>query len=177
MHPQARTQTHTHTHARKHARTYACRHGVIRYYTLTPLETARGVRACWQLLVVGGYNGRPLKTVEALDMDTGSWETAPALRHARTDFALAAMGDGCVVVAGGGTESCELLRPHALEWDALVPLPSRRDCCRGGVLRPPPTLATLPGSVKLTCGVRFTGLQVYRSAGPARLRQLPCQVQ
>jgi len=72
------------------------------------------------LLVAGGYNGRPLELVEALDLDKGVWIPAPDLTHARTDFAMAAFVNAAVV-GGGGTHTCEL-------WDAEAPILKSPQC-------------------------------------------------
>jgi hypothetical protein len=72
------------------------------------------------LLVAGGYNGRPLELVEALDLDKGVWIPAPDLTHARTDFAMATFMHAAVV-GGGGTHTCEL-------WDAEAPILKSPQC-------------------------------------------------
>jgi len=86
------------------------------------------------LLVAGGYNGRPLQLVEALDLERGVWVQAPDLTHARTDFAMAAAEAGVAVVGGGGTHTCELWDAHAAQWTDLASLPATRSSCRGGVI-------------------------------------------
>lgn len=91
--------------------------------TLAPLRTGRAgftlaELANGQLLVAAGDipsgtipSGAPSKTADVYDWTTNAWYAAASLGAVRADHGSAVLGNGSVLVAGGGTTTSEAYKP------------------------------------------------------------------
>ncbi len=105
---------------------------------LAPLSDGR-------VMLIGGSVGgmaasAAVTTVQLWDPATNTWSTAPSLGTARTLPAVAVLGDGRVVVAGGGTgtdwstivtATVEIWNPVTQAWTAAAPMRTARNRAYG----------------------------------------------
>lgn len=92
-------------------------HGSARLYSP---EYGEGVLAC------GGWTGDAVTaSTEFFDLESGEWIPMPDMLTPRMDFAMASLGDGRVMVAGGydgfgplSLASTEIFDPETNEWTA-----------------------------------------------------------
>ena len=61
-----------------------------------------------RVLILGGVNGKHLRTVECFDPMTRSWSSMPSMKVARADFAVVQSGASLILLGGTG-----VVRPAA----------------------------------------------------------------
>jgi N-acetylneuraminic acid mutarotase len=97
------------------------------------MPTARwGPGVAWsgnRLYAIGGYdnNENPLRTVEAYDPVTNTWQERAHMPGGGSHPAVGTLDDGRIIVAGGGppaseTTHVELYTPSSNTWQKLTPL-------------------------------------------------------
>ena len=85
-----------------------------------------------RVLVAGGYltkargTSGPTATVEVYDPTTDRWSVAPSMHDPRAYATIAALPNGDVLLAGGGTRSAERYNPRTGRWWMTGPMSIRR---------------------------------------------------
>jgi hypothetical protein len=93
-----------------------------------------------QITVVGGVDGEPDDTACRWQPGSNSWQTLPSMSTPREDAVAVALGDGRVLVAGGGGDdgiklaSAEVLAADGSSWSAVAPMRTARLGAVGGLL-------------------------------------------
>lgn len=97
-----------------------------------PEGRAEAAAASWQqdLFVLGGFNGRPLRTAWRFTPATSEWRRLPDMPAARTGCVAVAMGERLVVAGGrtpdGLTERVDIFDLQRGEWIPAAPLAAPR---------------------------------------------------
>ena len=105
-----------------------------RWNTIAPLNERRAyvgaavVDGC--IFVIGGFNGKWLKTVEKYDPRENRWIQVAPMKHERSSFGVCVL-DGCIYVAGGFDGKCCLSTvvkyiPAMNSWTTVVNMPGSR---------------------------------------------------
>jgi hypothetical protein len=79
-------------------------------FTLTQLDSGQLLAAAGDVPSSSSSSGAKSRTVDAYDWSTNTWFAAASLHDARAAHGSAALGDGRILVAGGGTASSETYR-------------------------------------------------------------------
>ena len=110
---------------------------IKQWEALPPLQQARyGCKATvcndGSLLVIGGFNGQEMASVERLSPGPGqSFAPAADLRNRRSYHGMCTLKDGRVFVCGGGgaLRSAELYDPTTNRWTGLPDMSTDRSDC------------------------------------------------